>query len=126
MRYVFYHKSCADGMGAAWAAYQKFGKDDTRYYPKQWDDPPGYVKPRSEIFCVDFSFRRNELLKLVEDGHSVTVIDHHETMRDQIADLPFAIFDMTKSGAMLSWEHFHGVTPPPKLIRSVDAGDLWN
>lgn len=112
-------------MGAAWSAFRKFGHSDTRYYSRHWDDPPGQLKPNSEIFCIDFSFSRAELEQLVADGHKVLVLDHHLSMQRKIADLPYVHFDLTKSGAMLSWEYFNPDYPTPKLIRAIEAGDLW-
>lgn len=122
--YVFYHKSCMDGTGAAWAAWRKYG-DTARYYAKNHGDDVGHVDANSEIYIVDYTFRRDVLLKLVADGHKVTVLDHHKSAMEDLADLPFATFDMTKSGARMSWEYFHPDKPVPKLILAVEDGDLW-
>lgn len=36
-----------------------------------------------------------------------------------------ALFDMEKSGAMLSWEFFHPGVPAPRLIEHLQDRDLW-
>lgn len=123
-KYVVYHKSCRDGLAAAWSAEQVFG-DGATYIPMHWNDPTPYFEPGSEIYIVDFSLSRDELLRLHGEGQKLQVLDHHITMQNQLADLPFAHFDMNKSGARLSWEYFHPNTPPPLLILAVEDKDLW-
>jgi oligoribonuclease NrnB/cAMP/cGMP phosphodiesterase (DHH superfamily) len=124
MIYVISHKSCADGYGAAWAAWKKFG-DSAKYLFKHYGDEVGYLEPNSEIYITDFSFPRDVLLGLVEAGHTLKVLDHHKTAEEALAGLPFAHFDLSKSGARLSWEFFHPEEKVPKLILAVEDRDLW-
>lgn len=124
MIYVLFHKSCPDGFGAAWAAWRKFG-DNAKYYSKHYGDEVGYLAPKSEVYILDFSFRREVLQDLVAAGHKVKVIDHHKTAEEDLRGLPYAHFDMTKSGARLAWEFFHPGIDIPKLILAVEDGDLW-
>ena len=35
---IIYHDNCADGFGAAWAAYKKFGADGAEYLPMNYND----------------------------------------------------------------------------------------
>lgn len=124
MLYIFSHKSCADGSGAAWAAWSKFG-DQAKYYFKHYGDPVGDLAPNSEIYIVDFSFPKEVLLDLVAQGHKVQVLDHHKSAQADLADLPFALFDMNKSGCRLAWEFFHPGKDVPKLLLAVEDRDLW-
>jgi len=125
MRYVFYHKSCPDGFAAAWAAYQKFGTDGARYEPKAYGDPVGELEPNSEVYILDFSWPRDTLLDLANQGHKLVLLDHHKTAEENLRGLPFAVFDMNRSGAGLAWEYFHPGKPTPKLIECVEDNDLW-
>ena len=34
---IIYHDNCADGFGAAWAAYKKFGADGAEYLPMNYN-----------------------------------------------------------------------------------------
>ena len=54
-----------------------------------------------------------------------TVLDHHKTAEEELRGLPYAKFDMNKSGAMLAWEHFFPNGKPPRLVEYVQDRDLW-
>lgn len=125
MRYVFYHKSCPDGFAAAWAAYRKFGANGARYEPRAHGDPVGDLEPKSEVYILDFSWPRQTLLDLSHQGHEIALLDHHKTAEENLRGLPFARFNMSKSGAGLAWEYFHPGKPVPKLIECVEDNDLW-
>ena len=56
---------------------------------------------------------------------SLVILDHHVTSQEDLKDLPYAKFDMTKSGALLTWEHFYPESQIPKSIKYVSDGDLW-
>lgn len=43
----------------------------------------------------------------------------------EIPPFPNAIFDMTKSGALIAWEWFHPGFEVPKLVQHVSDRDLW-
>lgn len=42
--YVLYHAHCADGFGAAYAAWLKLG-NDAQYVPVKYGDPPPVMEP---------------------------------------------------------------------------------
>ena len=69
------------------------------------------------------SFPRDVLLQMCEQQR-ITVLDHHESARDALADLAHTnlniLFDMEKSGARLTWEYFHS-EPAPWLVQYVEA-----
>ena len=120
---VLYHGDCIDGFGAAWAAWRKLG-DAAEYVPVSHGNPPPDVTGR-RVTIVDFSYRREVLLKMAEKAISLEVVDHHKTAQEDLAGLPFCIFDMTRSGAVLSWRHFHPDTEVPTLLLHVQDKDLW-
>jgi oligoribonuclease NrnB/cAMP/cGMP phosphodiesterase (DHH superfamily) len=43
----------------------------------------------------------------------------------ELHDISNTHFDMTKSGAILSWEYFHPGKEPPKFIKYIQDRDLW-
>lgn len=126
-RWIFYHWDCLDGFGAAYAAWMKFGYKGAVYRACQYsegEDPFDMCDPGDEVFVVDFSFKREILLRQAQ-RLKIQVIDHHATAQKDLEGLDFCIFDMTKSGAVLAWEFFHPGVPVPKLLLHVQDRDLW-
>lgn len=124
-RYILVHGNCYDGFGSAYAAYLKFGKD-ANYLELFYDEPAYFPPPGSEVFMLDFSYRGQDLVQLYNDCY-LTVIDHHKTAQEELGgeDVDWAIFDMTKSGALLTYEHLHRDDVVPKLIQYISDRDLW-
>ncbi|WP_299463985.1 DHHA1 domain-containing protein [uncultured Microscilla sp.] len=129
--YVLYHAHCTDGFGAAYAVWKIYG-DKAIYLPVKYDNPMPKLKHRSEVFIVDFSYPKAELLELASLMHEVTVLDHHKTAKEELGgitegDAPnlSITFDMDKSGAVLAWEHFHPNEEIPPLILHIQDKDLW-
>jgi uncharacterized protein len=61
---------------------------------------------------------------MARQAASLQVLDHHVTAQDALAGLPFAYFDLKKSGAVLAWEWAHQ-QPAPWLLQYVQDKDLW-
>lgn len=139
MRYVLYHglakgstaqPGCPDGFGAAYAAWKKFGDEGTEYIPVAYGLPfPEDVVDGSEIYIVDFSFSREILLNLADVNERVIVYDHHKTAREALMGLEHPnlgiVFDMERSGALITWEELHGKDKVPFFPRSLSDRDLW-
>lgn len=140
MIYVLYHSKCYDGFGAAYAAWKKLG-DAAKYIAVSYGYPPPEMPGAEHVYIVDFSYPAEVLLKLVETC-PVTVIDHHKTAKEALDSVLGAhshlhtIFDMEKSGALLTWEYFHRYpgeassdpglpVPAPLLIQHISDRDLW-
>ena len=121
---VLYHAYCADGFGAAWAAWQKLG-DDADYLPVRHGNPPPALPDGASVYILDFCYPRHIIMKMRERFQALTVIDHHQTAEEKLDGLEYAIFDNEKSGAVLAWEFFNTGRPVPELLRYVMDGDLW-
>lgn len=150
---ILYHANCSDGFAAAFAAYLKFGYDAT-YIPVQYGHPPPKLDPGYEVFILDFSYKPAELLEMGRRALRVTVLDHHKTAQEDLtlkAFLPVLManggdertdmepnvsgfqrvrniyiqFDLTKSGAVLAWEHFWPTYEVPDFFRYIQDRDLW-
>lgn len=132
---VLYHSSCYDGFGSAYAAWKEFG-DNAIYIPVSYGHglPKGLTGSRfDKVFILDFSFNEDDLLKIKENCETVILIDHHKTAKEMLEPLMGKYnwlkinFDMTKSGALMSWEYFRGTYDPiPMLIQHISDRDLWN
>jgi oligoribonuclease NrnB/cAMP/cGMP phosphodiesterase (DHH superfamily) len=119
---VLYHAECSDGFGAAWAIWKKF--PNTRFIPVKHGIPPPSDLRDHRVVIADFSYARPILEALASETKELLILDHHITAEKALADLPYAYFDQTKSGAVLSWEWAHG-TAAPWLLRYVQDKDLW-
>lgn len=122
---ILYHGNCFDGFGAAYAAWKKYGSE-ALYYPCVYGSPLPEIAKGSTVYMIDYSLPRKEMEELYQlcEGNLV-VLDHHKTAEDNLRGLPYATFDMKKSGAMLSWEYFHPGTVVPELINYIQDRDLW-
>lgn len=122
---VLYHSGCNDGFAAAFAAWKKLG-DSAHYIAMNYDsDIPDVVLAAKKVYMLDYSRKREEILSL-SDVVDLQIIDHHESAMHDLVGLDNAIFDMSKSGAVLTWEYFHPDTKVPQLLMHVQDRDLWN
>ncbi|HKN85714.1 MAG TPA: phosphohydrolase [Nitrospiraceae bacterium] len=119
---VLYHADCSDGFGAAWALWKKFPTAEFKAVKHGY--PPPLDLDGRHIVMVDFSYNRPTLETMAQQAASLQVLDHHVTAQDALAGLPFAYFDLKKSGAVLAWEWAHQ-QPAPWLLQYVQDKDLW-
>lgn len=136
---VIYHGAeCPDGFGSAWAAWAFFsslpevktGQRTIEYIAANHGEavPDCYG---AEVYLVDFSYRRAVLKQILKAAKKVTILDHHITACDDLDGLDdehdnlTMVFDMQRSGAVITWDFFHH-TPPPLLLQYVQDRDLWH
>ena len=119
---ILYHAECADGFGAAWAIWRRY--PEAEYRPVKHGEAPPANLTNHHIVMVDFSYNRPTLEAMAKDAASLVVLDHHITAEQALADLPYAYFDLNKSGAVLGWEWAHD-EPAPWLLRYIQDKDLW-
>lgn len=141
---VIYHAGCWDGFCAAWVAKNALG--DIEAVAAHYGTPPPDCSGR-RIYLLDFSYPRAGMRRILSQAQAVTVLDHHKTAQAELdglcdefvlrpdliqnapgSELPFIRFDMSKSGARLTWEFFHpSVTDSrvPWLVEYTEDRDLW-
>ena len=135
-RTCFYHAGCPDGFGAAWAVWRAWGSDG-RYVPRGHEDgfDPQAHAGETLVF-VDIAPPPDAVPELSELAGQLVVLDHHVSAQERYATsggLDFAHarrghvirFDLSHSGAVLAWMHFHRDEAPP-LLRYVEDQDLWS
>lgn len=122
--HVLYHAECADGFGAAFAAWKVLG-DKATYLPVTHGQAPPELPPEAHVAMVDFSYKRPVILKMRESVTDMVVLDHHATAQEELQGLSWAEFDMEKSGARLAWEFWHPEQPLPELLAYIEDKDLW-
>lgn len=125
---VLAHANCADGLGACYAAWIHF-KDSAEYIFMDYGDPLPDIKGK-DIFMVDWSVKAEVLDKMLEEAHSITILDHHLSAQKELleylerGDIE-GVIDMTRSGAVIAWEYFHSKYSMPILLEYIQDRDLW-
>ena len=131
---VIYHGDCLDGLGAAWSAFCKLG-DQARYIPAFYGDAIPAFKPGATLYIVDFSYAPQLLADASAKASQIILIDHHMTALEQYDDFFNAQprpenlslnFDLSRSGCVLTWQHFFQDQNPPKILLHIEDRDLWH
>lgn len=122
--YVLYHANCADGFGAAYAAWLRLG-DSAEYVPVRYSDPIPEMEPGAAVRILDFSYPRAELERLKGRHPDLLVLDHHRSAEADLAGLDYCRFERDKSGAVMAWEHFFPNEPVPVFMQYLQDRDLW-
>lgn len=149
--FIFYHKNCADGMGALLAcdmALKDLGHD-YRAYPIQYNEPFPVdldVIEGKNILFVDYCPKPDAGMALAAVCSSVVILDHHKTAKEDCLEFiafdgtfgglcsvrgpnlpakPYVHFDMTKSGAHLAWRFYHPLQTLPALLAYIEDRDIW-
>jgi uncharacterized protein len=142
---VIYHGgNCLDGFGSAYAAWRYFLMHSTTsrvpsapplngteplFVAANHGEAPPDCRDR-DVFILDFSYKRPVLGELCKTARRVVILDHHISAQedlaglDQVHDNLEVVFDMTRSGAAITWEYFHQ-EPLPHLLACVQDRDLW-
>ncbi len=62
---------------------------------------------------------------MARQAHDLTVLDHHKTAAADLAGLDYAVFDMERSGAGITWDYFHPKQARPIFVTHIEDRDLW-
>jgi len=123
-----YHGNYADGFASAWVV-RKFYKevylpDDLEFHAGVYQNPPPDVTGK-DVILVDFSYKRPILDEMKSKAASILILDHHKTAMEDLQGFEGAVFDMERSGAMITWNHFFPNLEAPRLIDHIQDRDLW-
>jgi hypothetical protein len=132
-----YHAGCPDGFGAAWSVWKAWQGEGSYVARGHEDRLRGVDYDDALLAFVDIAPDNGELRDLAEHASQVVILDHHITSLERLdsdpalqreleADGHCLHFDLSHSGAVLSWQHFHPGAPVPDLLRYVEDQDLWN
>ena len=138
MDLIITHKSCPDGWCAAFIAHKKY--PEAEILPLDHGTEPPYEKVRGkDVLVLDFSWRtREQNVQMMSVAKSFRILDHHKTAQATLDGLPFATFDMKRSGAGLAWDYLFGIdsnwydngfdayTTRPWYVNYTEDRDLWN
>jgi len=143
-----FHANCADGFGAAYAVWKRYG-EEVEFYPGVYQQDPPDVTGR-DVIMVDFSYKRPVIEVMAKVANSILILDHHKSAEEDLRQwkrekdeepqdytewnpgITFepetcvcAIFDMERSGATIAWSFFHPFEPIPQLFKHIQDRDLW-
>ena len=121
---ILYHADCSDGLGAAWAAWKKFGTSAS-YIPVANAAPPPEGLVGKEIYTVDYTFPKEITKRLIKANRRVTAIDHHVSNKPAIKITHKPLYRLHHSGAVLTWQYFHPKKRLPIYLKYVEDADLW-
>lgn len=99
-----YHGNCADGFSAAWCVRYALG-EAVEFHAGIYQDPPPDVAGR-DVIIVDFSYKRDVLLKMGETARSILVIDHHKSAAEDLQADGNYIVDFGSYSGDLTWQRF--------------------
>lgn len=129
--HCIYHGGCPDGFTSAWVMRAACGASVEFHAGSYGTPPPADIPEDASVWIVDFSYPRAELLALAARVEQVTVLDHHASAErdlagiDQEAPNLRVVFDMTRSGAGITWDTMFPGEPRPRLVCYVEDRDLW-
>ena len=123
-----FHYPCQDGLVSAWVVdyYHRQHQRKIKLLPVQHAhriDTEQFAN-KSVLIC-DFTPKPHILTSILQCAKKVQILDHHVTAQKQIGSSPYAIFDMKKSGAGLTWQYFYPAQVVPPFISMVEDRDIW-
>lgn len=125
---AIYHGGCDDGFGSAYVINRALGGAVDFHYGIYQADPPDCTG--RVVYLLDFSYNREVMEKIADQADAVTVLDHHKSAEADLSGLLDAEiidgeFDMGRSGAAMTWDHFFPGAERPWLIDYIQDRDLW-
>ncbi len=143
---IYHGSNCVDGFAAAWVVHRALG-DEVEFVAASYGEDPPDVADR-DILIVDFSYKRPVLEAMAALARSVLVLDHHKSAAEDLEDIArldqsdtwdkwlraahsfptaliMATFNMSRSGAVITWDFFNPGVPRPWFINLVEDRDLW-
>lgn len=143
-----YHGNCQDGFASACVVRYFLAAAEVEFHLGVYQTDPPDVTDK-DVIIVDFSYKKDVILKMSETANSILILDHHKTAQDDLLEFVVAPswdawssfikdsvkvsnflkiatrFDMSRSGAGLTWDYFSNFSARPKLIDYIEDRDLW-
>lgn len=131
--YIIYHKNCIDGFTGfiILMGTDKIDKN-AKIYP---DIPAAKNIPHDienkDVIIIDVAYKYNILKEIMTLAKSVTFIDHHITIKDDVQQIiselnnknHIVYYDDKMSGASLTWKYFYPKKKIPLFIKYVADND---
>lgn len=135
--YVIFHRGCLDGFTSFIILNNtKFVSDEYIIFP---DVPSAKHSPPQidgkNVIIMDVAYKYDVLKSICERANSVTFIDHHITIHDDVIRLKDElkknhdnskikiVYNEKECGASLTWKYFNKKKPLPLFVRYVRDND---
>ena len=130
--YVIFHKNCMDGF-AGFIVLSNSGYIDNNasIYPDvpSANNPPPNVTGKN-VIIIDVAYKKHVLEQIFDKAQRVVFIDHHQTIRNDVLELATiygdrhqVVYDVSMSGASLTWKYFNPKKKVPLFIRYIEDND---
>ncbi|MFH2038639.1 MAG: hypothetical protein ABIJ65_04315 [Chloroflexota bacterium] len=129
MKTICFHHNDPDGRASGAIVRYALGKEillhevDYDGRPIPWSE----VETAQHIVVVDFSFPRQDMLRLAT-GRELTWIDHHKTAITEYQDIAQdwkGLRDTTEAACVLVWKYYFPKRPVPRAVILVGDRDIW-
>lgn len=123
---IIYPEYSADGLGAAWAAWEFFG-DGSYFIPWRYNDPMPAFEKDAELFVLGCGIPLGILYKAAAQANRIVIIEsqsHYEAKyleqinSQQIPQNMTFIIDSSRCACVMAWEFFNH-TQTPLLLEMI-------
>jgi oligoribonuclease NrnB/cAMP/cGMP phosphodiesterase (DHH superfamily) len=126
---IVIHHADLDGRCAAAIVSRYFGGKGITFHATDYKDSVPLGKLAGEdVVIVDFSYKPNDMLKIIELANSVVWIDHHATAKDY----PYQYLtglrnfeDKRYAGCELTWMYYFPTERMPRSVCLIGDYDKW-
>ncbi len=131
---IVYHEYCSDGITSAWIVKNNENNNNSFLIPCKAGTNPRFNLNeiiKKNIIFVDICPSVEYLLTLCNIANNVVILDHHISAYRNIEEIEnkphnlFTVFDMNRSGCMITWDYFHDNSVRPWYVNYVGDRDLW-
>ncbi len=134
---VFFHYPCQDGLASAWIV-KKYHDENDKYIELRGINHSESIdievfRDKNVLFCditplsckILNSDTENSIECFEKYCKKIVILDHHISAQESLKNKSYAIFDMSKSGATLTWSYFYENRDIPLFIKMIEDRDLW-
>lgn len=125
---VIFHYPCQDGLASAWVAYNAHKEKGLTVdlYPIAHGKPIDIgMFAGKRVICCDYAPSPEVLAELEHVVKSIQILDHHVTAQKALEGKSYAVFDMNRSGAGITWDWFYPDKSMPDFIQMIQDRDIW-
>jgi len=137
---LLYHRlsdsDCPDGVCALWAANKGLKSQKNMFFGVIHKNNDFYLSPNFvlpfdlnkdfDVYLLDFCYPKKILSRILDGCNSLTVLDHHDEKKENIAYFSDRILGGIKDrecGASCTWKYFFPREPLPWFMRHVRLRD---
>ena len=126
---AFFHRDDYDGYCSGAIIKKKF--QSCRMVGITYTDTFDYlklIKQDERVYIVDFSFKPDDMKKIISITKNIVWIDHHTTAIKELFEFENilgGIRDTSKAACQLTWEYIYPDAKLPKAVEFLAKWDIW-